>query len=151
MLIFSRGFESRWRDFFSPGPDLQDDTQKLKFHREKDDDWVLEDKFEPVHDERKTGQGVIEILRDTKTMVWTGIDRLFFQNAYPVTVVAYGLYSVRDQDPANLAPLRDGEINNVVKRVVDVFKGALRGQELTLARRRKIQVSKERNTKLVQP
>ena len=39
---------------------------RLKFLREKDDDWVLEDKSDPVQIERKKGQGVIEISRDTK-------------------------------------------------------------------------------------
>ena len=60
---------------------------KLKFLREKDDDWVLEDKFDPVETERKKGQ----ISRDTKPGVLTGIDSVFYQNAYPVTAVAYGL------------------------------------------------------------
>ena len=36
-------------------------TLKLKFLREKDDDWGLEDKFDPFWDERKNGQKVIEI------------------------------------------------------------------------------------------
>ena len=39
---------------------------RLKFFRENDDDWVIEDKFDPVRTERKKGQGVIEISRDTK-------------------------------------------------------------------------------------
>ena len=30
---------------------------RLKFHRENDDDWVLEDKFDPVRTELKKGQG----------------------------------------------------------------------------------------------
>ena len=30
---------------------------RLKFLRENDDDWVLEDKFDPVRTERKKGQG----------------------------------------------------------------------------------------------
>ena len=32
---------------------------RLKFLRENDDDWVLEDKFDPVQTERKKGQGFI--------------------------------------------------------------------------------------------
>ena len=39
---------------------------RLKFLRENDDDRVLEDKFDPVRTERKKGQRVIEISRDTK-------------------------------------------------------------------------------------
>ena len=92
---------------------------KLKFLREKDDNWVLEDKFDPDCDERKKGRGVIAVSRDTNPWVLTGIDSMFFQNAYPVTVVAYGLCPVRDRDPANLAPFRYGDLNFVAQRVVD--------------------------------
>ena len=64
---------------------------------------------------------------------------MFYQNAYPFTAVVYGLYSLRDPDPANLAPLRDGDLNCVARRVVEHFEGALRGQGLTQRRRQKIQ------------
>ena len=49
---------------------------------------------------------------------------MFYQNAYPVTAVAYGLYPIRDPDPANLAPLKDGDLNCVAQRVVEHFEGA---------------------------
>ena len=118
---------------------------KLKFLREKaEDDWVLEDKFDPVRAERQKGQGVIEVSQDTKPGVLTGIDNVFYQNAYPVTAVAYGLYPIRDPDPANLAPLRDGDLNCVAQGVVEHFEGALRGQGLTPTRRHKIREWEER-------
>ena len=118
---------------------------KLKFLREKaEDDWVLEDKFDPVRAERQKVQGVIEVSRDTKPGVLTGIDSVFYQNAYPVTAVAYGLYPIRDPDPANLALLRDGDLNCVAQRVMEHFEGALRGQGLTPTRRHKIQEWEER-------
>ena len=69
---------------------------------------------------------------------------MFYQNAYHVTAVVYGLYPVRDPDPANLAPLRDGNLNCVAQRVVEHFEGALRGQGLTPTRRHKIQESEEK-------
>ena len=85
---------------------------KVKFVRQQnEDDWFVEDKFEPVRAERKKGQGIIEISRHTKPGALTGIDSVFYQNAYPVTAVVYGLYPLRDPDPANLAPLRDGDLN----------------------------------------
>ena len=113
---------------------------KLKFLREKaEDDWVFEDKFDPVRAERKKGRGVVEVARNTSLWILTGIDSVFYQNAYPVTAVVYGLYPIRDPDPANLAPLRDGDLNCVAQRVVEHFEGALRGQGLTPARRRKLQ------------
>ena len=43
--------------------------------------FLREDKFDPVRTERKKGQGVIEISRDTKPGVLTGIDSVFYQNA----------------------------------------------------------------------
>ncbi|MEW8689069.1 MAG: hypothetical protein AB2556_24885, partial [Candidatus Thiodiazotropha sp.] len=73
--------------------------------------------------------------RDTKPGVLTGIDRVFYQNAYPVSAAAYGLYPTRDPDPANLAPLRHGDLNCVAQRVVELFEGALRDHGLTPARR----------------
>ena len=113
---------------------------KLKFLQEKaEDDWVLEDKFDPVRAERKKGQGVIEDSRYTKPGALIRIDSAFYQNAYPVTAVAYGLYPIRDPDPANLAPLRDGDLNCVAQRVVEHFEGTLRGQGLTPTWRHNIQ------------
>ena len=64
---------------------------------------------------------------------------MFYQNAYPVTAVAYCLYPIRDPDPANLAPLRDGNLSCVAQRVMEHFEGTLRGQGLTPTRRQKIQ------------
>ncbi|MEW8689198.1 MAG: hypothetical protein AB2556_25530 [Candidatus Thiodiazotropha sp.] len=74
----------------------------------------------------------------------TGIDRVFYQNAYPVSTVAYGLYPIRDPDLASLAPLKDGDLSSVAQRVVEHFEGALRGQGLTPACCQKIQEWEER-------
>ena len=72
---------------------------KLKYLQEKAEaDCVLEDKFDPVHAKRKKGQGVIEVSQGMKPGVLTGIDSVFYQNAYPVTTVVYGLCPIRDPD-----------------------------------------------------
>ena len=55
-----------------------------------------------------------EVSRDTKPGQLTGINSVFFQNACPVTAVANGLYPVRDLDPANLAPLSDGDLKDTL-------------------------------------
>ena len=118
---------------------------RIKFLWEKaEDDWVLEDKFDPVRADRKKGRGVAEVAWNTSPGVLTGIDSVFYQNAYPVTAVVYSLYPLRDPDPANLAPLRDGDLKCVAQRVVEHFEGALRGQRLTPTRRQKIQEWEER-------
>ena len=78
--------------------------------------------------ERRAG-GVIEVARNTSPGILTGINSVFYQNAYPVTAVVYGLYPIRDPDPANLAPLRDGDLNCVAQRVVEHFEATRLGVE----------------------
>lgn len=58
----------------------------------------------------------VEICRETKAGMLTGIEQVFYQNAYPFTTVVYRLYPLRDLDLFNLAPkcaaatqLRGGE------------------------------------------
>lgn len=124
---------------------------RIKFLRESTEGWVVVDKFDPVKAERKKGQGVIKVGRDTKPGLLTGIDRVYYENAYPVTAVVYGLYPLSDPDPANLAPLREGDLNCVVQRVIEHFDGALRGQGLTSTRRLKYKNGKNESTKLAPP
>ena len=69
---------------------------------------------------------------------------MYYQNASPVTAVIYGLHFIRDPDPANLAPLKDGDLNCVTQRVIEHLDGASRGQGLTEARRRKIALWEQR-------
>ena len=107
-------------------------------------DRVVEDKFDPVKMERKKGQSIVTVDQDTKPGILTSIDRPYYRNAYPVTAVVYGLYPLRDPDPVNLIPLRDGDLNCVAQRAVEHFEGALRGQGLTPTRRQKIQEWEER-------
>ena len=101
---------------------------KIKFLRgQREGEWVVEDKFDPIRAERKKGQGVIEISKKTKPGALTGIDSVFYQNSYPVIAVVYGLYPLRKPDLANLAPLKDGDLNCVAQRVVEHFEGAFAG------------------------
>ena len=83
---------------------------RLKFLREGDQGWFVEDKLEPIREGRNRGQGIVAITRDTTPGLLTGIDRVCYQNAYPATAVIYGLYPLRDPDPANLAPMRVGNL-----------------------------------------
>lgn len=62
-----------------------------------------------------------------------------YQNAYPDTVVVYGVYPIRDPDPANLAPSRNGDLNCVAKRAIEHFEGAVRGYGFSPTRCQKIQ------------
>ena len=63
----------------------------------------------------------IEISWNTKPGVLAVINGVSYQNAYPATAIAHGLYPNRDPLPASLAALRDGDLNCVCY-------GALRGQ-----------------------
>ena len=93
----------------------------------------------PTREEARRGQGVITITTTTRLGVLKGIYRVYYQNAYPVTAVVYVIYPIRKSDQAGLAPTRVGRLNCVVQRVVEHFKGALRGQGLTVIRRQKIE------------
>jgi len=118
---------------------------KIKFLRERDrGNWVIEDKFDPVRTEKKKGQGIVEITEDAKPGTLVGIDRVFYQNAYPVTAVVYGLYPIRDPDPAKLTPMRNGNYNCVAQRVIEHYENAVRGQGITPTRRQKIQEWEEK-------
>ncbi|MEW8689309.1 MAG: hypothetical protein AB2556_26095 [Candidatus Thiodiazotropha sp.] len=80
---------------------------KLKFLSEQQEgECVVEDKFDPVRVERKKGQAVNEISQDAKPGVLTGIDRVFYQNAYPVSAVAYGLYPNQRPRPGQPRPTK---------------------------------------------
>jgi len=106
LALNARRTDARAAQFLTAFPEGEF-VLKLKFLREQNEgDWVVEDKFDPVRAERKKGQSVIKISRDTKPGVLTGIDSVFYQNAYPVTAVVYGLYPLRNPDPANLVPAK---------------------------------------------
>ncbi|MEW8689362.1 MAG: hypothetical protein AB2556_26360 [Candidatus Thiodiazotropha sp.] len=73
---------------------------KLKFlHEQQEGEWVIEDKFDPVCVERKKGVAIIEISWDTKPGVLIEIDRVFYQNAYPVSAVASTQHRPRQPRP----------------------------------------------------
>ncbi|MEW8688808.1 MAG: hypothetical protein AB2556_23570, partial [Candidatus Thiodiazotropha sp.] len=91
------------------------------------------------------GSESVELSRDTKPGVLTGIDKPYYENSYPVTAVVYGIYPIRDPDPTNLAPLKDRNLSCVAKRVMEHFQGALRGEGLTPERCRKIREWEERD------
>ena len=41
----------------------------------------------------------------------TGIDRVFYQNAYPVTAVVYRFYPIQEPDLENLVPMQVGHFS----------------------------------------
>ena len=95
---------------------------KIKFLQiNGENDLVVQDKIDPVKLEQKKDQGVVKITRATAPGVLTGIDSVYYQNAYPVTAVVYGLYLLEEPDPANLAPMRVGNLNCVAQKVVEHF------------------------------
>ena len=51
---------------------------------------------------------IVKISRSNKPGTITGIDKAFYNVEYPAGAVVYGLYLLREPDPANLAPMRDG-------------------------------------------
>ena len=58
---------------------------RIKFIWERDEgDWVVEDKIEPVRVERRKGQRAVEISPETRPGALTGINKPYYENAYPL-------------------------------------------------------------------
>ena len=113
---------------------------KIKLVKEEEEGvFVVEDAFQPLRAGRTRGQAVIEITAQTNPGVLEGIDRPYFGNAYPMSAVVYGLYPIREPDPANLAPMRAGDLNCVARVALNHLESATRGHGLTAARRAKIE------------
>ena len=72
---------------------------------------------DPVRVEEKKGGTILEIAPDMKPGVLTGIDKVFYQNAYPISAAVYDLYPISDPDPANLTALRHGDLNSVARNI----------------------------------
>ena len=127
-------------------PEDDEHLLRIKFLRERNGDWVVSMKTSLTQSGQsgRKARGSSRCRGTQKQGVLTGIDSVFYQNAYPVTAVAYGLYPIRDPDPANLAPVRDGDLICVAERVVEHFEGALRGHGLTPTRRQKLKEWEER-------
>ena len=105
---------------------------KVKFMREQAPEvWVHEDALTPTDTETNPGRQCPEVTPRTQPGALEGIDRLYFANACQVSAVVYGLYRIRDPDPANLTPMRDGDLNCVDRRVIEHFEAATRGQVMT--------------------
>ena len=68
----------------------------------------------------------MEISTATRPGALTGIDKVYYQKAYPETAVVYGLYIFRDPDLENLAPLQEGNLDCVSQRVVEHFEGSIK-------------------------
>ena len=144
MALDARMTDGRAAQILATIPDT-DFILRVKFLRERaEGDWTAEDKLDPVRAGRARGQGVVTVNRNTRPGALTGLDRPYYENGYPVTAVVYGLYTIRNPDPNNLQPLRDGDFNCVAQRVVEHFEGALRGHGLTPTRRQKIAGWEER-------
>lgn len=70
---------------------------RIKLLRERaEGDWAVKDN--PVCAERKNRQVVVELSRDLNPGALVGVDSVFYQNAYLVTAVVYGLNTLRDPD-----------------------------------------------------
>ena len=76
---------------------------KIKFIRERGDlnsdgtYWAIEDGYEALRQGETRGKKTIVLSRrETEPGSLVGIDRVFYMNSYPVTVVVYGLYKIRE-------------------------------------------------------
>ena len=108
--------------------------------RVEDGDWIIRDKFEPILKDKKT----VVVSRDSKPGLLTGIDKPYYERAYPETAIVYGIYPLNKKpDIGKLKPMKQlssatSSLNCVAARITEHFTNASRGNKLTDLRRSKI-------------
>ncbi|XP_031570619.1 uncharacterized protein LOC116304954, partial [Actinia tenebrosa] len=108
---------------------------ELTFIKYLDGEWMIEKGRNPI---RASGKKDLFVLNEnTRPGALVGIDMLFYEVAYPVTVVIYGAYEIKTPDVKKLKPMRHPG-NCVGKLVREFFEDSSRGGKLTLKRREAI-------------
>ena len=116
-------------------PEIDNFLLRIKFLRENEGGWFVEDKYDPIRLEREKGSKHIEISRETKAGVLKGIDKVYYNNAYPVSAVIYDLYKLSEPDINKLPTMKEGGRYCVAQRIIDYYENSLRGKGLTDKRR----------------
>ena len=102
--------------------------------------WIIRDKFEPILKDKKT----VTVTSDSKPGLLTGIDKPYYELAYPETAVVYGIYPLNEKpDIGKLAPMKQSSpatssLNCEAERIIEHCTNASRGNKLTDLRRSKI-------------
>ena len=98
--------------------------------------WIIRDKFEPILKDKKP----VTVSRDSKPGLLTGIDKPYYERAYPETAVVYGIYPLNEKpDVGKLKPIKQStRINCVAERITEHFTNASRGNKLSDLRRKKM-------------
>lgn len=69
--------------------------------------------------------------KDTRSGTLVGIDSLYHDVAYPVSVVIYSVYEIKQPNPKKLKPMRHPG-NCVAKLVREFFSDSARGGKITV-------------------
>ena len=72
-------------------------------------EWIIRDKLDPILKNREP----VIVSRNSTPGLLTGIDRPYYERAYPETAIVYGIYPLKKPDIENLAPMRQS--TSVVK------------------------------------
>lgn len=115
---------------------------QVTFIKENVGEWFIERGRNTIRDSSKRLAFVLN--RDTRPGALEGIDSLYHDNAYPVAVVIYEAFRMREPDSRNLQPMRHPG-NCVAKLVREFFEDSSRGGKLTDERRAAIR-KWEKNT-----
>ena len=95
------------------------------------DHWKIEKSRNPLRDSKK--KNLLTLNRHTKPGALVGIDSLFYDVAYPVTVVLYAGYEIKKPDAKKLKPMRHPG-NCVAKLIKEFYSDSTRGGKLTQER-----------------
>ena len=115
-----------------PDGDFRLEVTFIKYTNEQ---WKIEKSRNPIRDSSK--KHLFTLNKQTKPGALVGIDAMFYDVAYPVTVVIYSGYKIKKPNPKKLKPMRHPG-NCVAKLVKEFYSDSTRGGKLTGERRKAI-------------
>ena len=134
--------EERAEEIIDKLPD-GDFRLQLTFIKHDGNRWVIEKGRNPI---RASNRKYLFILnKDTRPGALVGIDSLYYDEAYPVTVVIYEGYKLKEPDITKLQPMRHPG-NCVAKLIREYFTDSTKGGGCLTDARRKAIREWEKNT-----
>jgi hypothetical protein len=111
-------------------------TAIIKFIKIRENDqgdyiYTIENHLLPIAINKKT----VIFSKNMDPRIITTIGNGYYNIAYPVTVMIFGLYKINTNlNPARLTPMRTSTLNCVAERVMEHFLNSARGNKLTVQR-----------------
>ena len=126
--------EERAEDIINRLPE-GDFRLQLAFIKYDGRQWIVEEGRNPIRASNRKDLFILN--KNTRPGALVGIDSLYYDEAYPVTVVIYLGYKIKEPDAEKLQPMRHPG-NCVAKLIREYFTDSTKGGSLTDERKKAI-------------